>query len=44
MIVVTQDLNGEYGHGGHMLLAKAVCEAVDNSNDAAFLYGFCHFI
>lgn len=36
MVVVTQDLNGEYGHGGHMLLAKTVCEAVDNSNDASF--------
>lgn len=36
MVVVTQDLNGEYGHGGHMLLAKTVCEAVDNSNDSSF--------
>jgi LmbE family N-acetylglucosaminyl deacetylase len=36
-VVVTQDLNGEYGHGGHMLLAEAVCEAVDNSmNDTFF--------
>ncbi len=35
-IVVTQDLNGEYGHGAHILLATAVCEAVDNSNDATF--------
>ena len=36
MVVVTQDLNGEYGHGGHMLLAKTVCEAVNNSNDTSF--------
>jgi len=36
MIVVTQDLNGEYGHGGHMLLAKTVCESVDNSKDSSF--------
>lgn len=35
-VVVTQDLNGEYGHGGHMLLAKAVTEAVDNSMDSSF--------
>ncbi len=35
-VVVTQDLNGEYGHGGHMLLASAVTEAVCNSMDAAF--------
>lgn len=35
-VVVTQDLNGEYGHGGHMLLASAVTEAVCNSMDATF--------
>jgi LmbE family N-acetylglucosaminyl deacetylase len=35
-VVVTQDLNGEYGHGGHMLLAEAVCEAVDNSMSDTF--------
>jgi LmbE family N-acetylglucosaminyl deacetylase len=35
-VVVTQDLNGEYGHGGHMLLAEAVCEAVDNSMNSTF--------
>ena len=35
-VVVTQDLNGEYGHGGHRLLAKCVCNAVDNSSDAEF--------
>lgn len=31
LVVVTQDFNGEYGHGGHRLLAKAVAESVDNS-------------
>lgn len=36
LVCVTQDLNGEYGHGGHMLLAEAVCEAVENSADSAF--------
>ena len=36
LVCVTQDLNGEYGHGGHQLLAKAVCESVDSSNNAAF--------
>lgn len=36
LVVVTQDFNGEYGHGGHMILAKAVAEAVDNSSDANF--------
>lgn len=37
LVCVTQDLKGEYGHGGHMLLAKAVCEAVEHSSDAAFM-------
>jgi LmbE family N-acetylglucosaminyl deacetylase len=36
LVCVTQDLNGEYGHGAHMLLAHAVCDAVDNSADASF--------
>ncbi len=31
MIVVTQDFKGEYGHGGHIVLAAAVKDAVDNS-------------
>ena len=35
-VVITQDFNGEYGHGGHILLANAVAEAVDNANDASF--------
>ncbi len=36
-VVVTQDLNGEYGHGAHMLLSNAVCTAVDNSMEETFL-------
>lgn len=36
LVCVTQDLNGEYGHGAHMLLAHAVCDAVDNSAFASF--------
>lgn len=36
LIVVTQDLNGEYGHGGHRLLAKCVTEAVEGSSDPSF--------
>lgn len=32
-IAVTQDFNGEYGHGGHMILAKALSESVKTSND-----------
>ncbi len=36
LICVTQDLNGEYGHGGHQLLAHAVCDAADSSADSSF--------
>lgn len=36
LVCVTQDLNGEYGHGAHMLLAHAVSDAVDNSASASF--------
>jgi LmbE family N-acetylglucosaminyl deacetylase len=36
LIVLTQDFKGEYGHGAHMLLAKAVAEAVDHSADQSF--------
>lgn len=45
LVAVTQDLNGEYGHGGHMLFAKAVYDAIDISSDnnsypeSATLYG-----
>ena len=35
-VVVTQDFNGEYGHGAHMLLAHAVSDGVDNSADASY--------
>lgn len=35
-VCVTQDINGEYGHGGHRILVKAFCEAVDNCSDAGF--------
>ena len=44
-IVVTQDINGEYGHGAHKILVKAVCESVENSMnddfypDSGKLYG-----
>ncbi len=36
LIVVTQDFNGEYGHGAHILLANAVADSVNNSNDANY--------
>ena len=45
LVVATQDIKGEYGHGTHMLIAKATMEAVDISGDAnkypesAKLYG-----
>lgn len=31
LVCVTQDINGEYGHGGHMLLATSVQTAVNSS-------------
>ena len=36
LVVVTQDFNGEYGHGAHQLLAAAVADAVNNSADATW--------
>ncbi len=36
LVMVTQDFNGEYGHGGHMLLAKAVADAADHSSEESF--------
>lgn len=36
LIIVTHDINGEYGHGGHILLYNAVKEAIDNANNAEF--------
>ena len=35
LVVVTQDFNGEYGHGGHMILSKSVADSVDTSMDAS---------
>ena len=34
-VVVTQDFNGEYGHGAHMLLAHAVKDAVEGASNAS---------
>ncbi|MCQ2537572.1 MAG: CapA family protein [Lachnospiraceae bacterium] len=36
LVVVTQDDNGEYGHGGHMVLVDAVKRSVENSMNADF--------
>ncbi|MBR5970157.1 MAG: PIG-L family deacetylase [Lachnospiraceae bacterium] len=35
LVLVTQDFNGEYGHGAHMLLAHAVADALEEAPDAA---------
>jgi len=35
-IIVSHDINGEYGHGGHMILCAAIREAVENTADATF--------
>jgi len=35
-VCITQDLNGEYGHGGHRILSKAFCDAVDNCDKSDF--------
>ena len=35
LVLVGQDLNGEYGHGGHMITSAAICDAVNVSADAA---------
>ena len=32
-VIVTHDFNGEYGHGGHMITAKAVTTAVEAATD-----------
>ena len=34
LVVVGQDINGEYGHGGHMLTSAAICDAVQISSDS----------
>lgn len=36
LVVVCQDFNGEYGHGGHQLLALAVQGAVDHAAEANY--------
>ena len=36
LVCVSQDFNGEYGHGNHRIYAKAVSDAVNNSSDASF--------
>lgn len=36
LVVVSHDLDGEYGHGTHVMTAKAVCDAVRLSADASF--------
>ncbi len=35
LVVVSHDLNGEYGHGTHILCASAICDALNISNDAS---------
>lgn len=35
LVLVGQDLKGEYGHGGHMLTASAICDAVAISADSS---------
>jgi LmbE family N-acetylglucosaminyl deacetylase len=36
-VVVTQDFKGEYGHGGHIVLAEGVKRAVENSLNADYV-------
>lgn len=33
LVLVTHDLNGEYGHGLHKLVSKLTCEAIELSSD-----------
>ncbi|MCR5583921.1 MAG: PIG-L family deacetylase [Lachnospiraceae bacterium] len=35
LVLISQDFNGEYGHGAHMMLAKAAADAMEISADAA---------
>ena len=35
LVIAGHDLNGEYGHGQHMLNSKSLCEAAELSGDAA---------
>lgn len=34
LVCVSQDFNGEYGHGGHRIYAAAIQEALEASNNA----------
>lgn len=36
LVVMTHDINGEYGHGTHILTAKAVMEAVELSAEPSY--------
>ncbi len=36
-VIVTHDIDGEYGHGGHMVLCAALREAVPKTGDESFL-------
>ncbi|MBP5312216.1 MAG: PIG-L family deacetylase [Clostridia bacterium] len=36
LVIVTHDTKGEYGHGGHMILCAALCEAVEKTADSSF--------
>lgn len=36
LIAVTQDVNGEYGHGGHIILVDAFLKSIDNCNNSTF--------
>lgn len=33
LVLVSQDLNGEYGHGGHMFVAELITEAIELTAD-----------
>ena len=35
LILISQDFNGEYGHGAHMLFAKAAADAMELAKDPA---------
>ena len=36
LVIVTHDIKGEYGHGGHMILNAAVQEAIEHTMDADY--------
>lgn len=36
LVVVSHDLNGEYGHGTHILCSSVICDAADGANDPSF--------